>query len=125
MAQTEKNVLEITRVGDEGEITLPSSYRNAEHLGPGAVVAIVQVGDALVLAPVDDEFASVVDRLESALQAAGASIDDVIAAASIARGEIVLEEFGSDLHLVPREWESRAPTSGDAQYLAAGSGNNQ
>lgn len=95
MAHTEKNALEITTLGNDGEITLPSSYRDSEHLAPGAVVALVKVGDALVLAPVDNEFASVVGRLESRLHEAGASIEEIIAAAAVARSEIVLEEFGA------------------------------
>ncbi|HKV42608.1 MAG TPA: AbrB/MazE/SpoVT family DNA-binding domain-containing protein [Blastocatellia bacterium] len=95
MAQSEKNFLEITRLGNDGEVTLPASYRDSEHLSPGAVVALVQVGDALVVAPMDAEFASVVGRLESTLQSAGASIEDIITAAAAARSEIVLEEFGS------------------------------
>ena len=95
MAQSENNPLELTKLGSSGEITLPSSYRDAEGLNPGAVLAIVRVGDALVLAPVDEEFSGVVGRLESALHAAGVSIEDVISAAANARGQIVLEEFGS------------------------------
>lgn len=94
MGETEKTVLEMARMGSDGEVILPTSYRDAEHLVPGAMVAMVQVGDTLVLAPVDDRFSSVTGRLEAAMLSAGANIDEIIAAAASARTEIVQEEFG-------------------------------
>lgn len=58
-----------------------------------AAVALVQVGGALVIAPYDETFSAVTQRLEARLHAAGSDVEELITAAAEARAQIVREEF--------------------------------
>lgn len=62
----------------------------------GSTLTLVQGGDALVLAPYDNELMAVTERLEAAMDAAPSDVDDLIRAAEEARAEIVREEFGEE-----------------------------
>jgi bifunctional DNA-binding transcriptional regulator/antitoxin component of YhaV-PrlF toxin-antitoxin module len=94
MEDTQKAAFTVTRVSATGEITIPPEYRTTENLEPGTPLIAVQVGDALVLAPLDEQLAAVTGRLEAAMKAAGQSIEDLVQAAASARAEIVESEFG-------------------------------
>ena len=94
MEDTEKAAFTVTRVTPGGQITIPPEYRNAENLEPGTPLVAIQIGDALVLAPLDEPLAAVTGRLEAAMKAAGQSIEQLVEAAASARAEIVESEFG-------------------------------
>jgi bifunctional DNA-binding transcriptional regulator/antitoxin component of YhaV-PrlF toxin-antitoxin module len=94
MAKTEQRIVSITRLGAKGRLTLPAQYRRALALSGDAALALVQVGDALVIAPHDEALAAVTQRLEAQMHRAGSDVDDLLAAAADARAEIVREEFG-------------------------------
>jgi len=93
MSDTGKTAFTVTRVGPNGQITIPPEYRSAESLQDGTPLVAIQVGDALVLAPIDQELSAVTARMESALKAAGHSIEDLIAAAAAARADVAESEF--------------------------------
>jgi len=93
MSDTGKTAFTVTRVGPNGKITIPPEYRSAESLQDGTPLVAIQVGDALVLAPIDQELSAVTARMESALKAAGHSIEDLIAAAAAARADVAESEF--------------------------------
>jgi bifunctional DNA-binding transcriptional regulator/antitoxin component of YhaV-PrlF toxin-antitoxin module len=93
MSEVQKSTFTLARLGANGEIVLPKPYRDSERLTAGASLALVQVGDALLLAPIDDQFQSLTGRLEAAMDASGTSVEELIAAAAEARKEIVQEEF--------------------------------
>jgi bifunctional DNA-binding transcriptional regulator/antitoxin component of YhaV-PrlF toxin-antitoxin module len=91
-----KKVLSLTRLSEKGQLTIPAEYRRTHQLERDSALVLVEIGDALVLVPHDEALASVTARLEAALKGAGAGSDDLIAAATKARAEIVREEFGDD-----------------------------
>jgi len=95
MENIDKAAFTVTRVSSSGQITIPSGYRDAENLEPGTPLVAVQIGDALVLAPIDEQLAAVTGRLEAAMTAAGQSIEGLVAAAASARAHISESEFGS------------------------------
>jgi bifunctional DNA-binding transcriptional regulator/antitoxin component of YhaV-PrlF toxin-antitoxin module len=96
MSQTDKRILSVVGLGDAGQLTIPPEFRQALALTGGSTLALVQVGDALVLAPYDKELMAVTERLEGAMDAAPSDVDDLIRAAAEARAEIVREEFGEE-----------------------------
>lgn len=96
MQQTDKKTFSVVGLGDAGQLTIPLEFRRALALTGGSSLAVVQVGDALVLAPYDDKLAAVTGRLEAAMDAAPSDVDDLIKAAADARAEIVREEFGEE-----------------------------
>jgi bifunctional DNA-binding transcriptional regulator/antitoxin component of YhaV-PrlF toxin-antitoxin module len=84
----------ITRLGAKGQVTIPAEYRRALSLSGDAPLVLVRLGDALVIAPHDDALATVTERLETQMRHAGSDVEELIAAATSARAEIVREEFG-------------------------------
>jgi bifunctional DNA-binding transcriptional regulator/antitoxin component of YhaV-PrlF toxin-antitoxin module len=94
MGKTGQGIFSITRLGANGRLTIPMEYRRALTGSADTTVVLVQVGDALVIAPWDDALAAVAERLEKQMQHAGSDVEDLIAAAGEARAEIVREEFG-------------------------------
>lgn len=96
MQQTDKKTFSVVGLGDAGQLTIPVEFRRALALTVGSSLTLVQVGDALALAPYDNELMAVTERLEAALHAAPSDVDDLIRAAVDARAEIVREEFGEE-----------------------------
>src|SRR5437588_9119061 len=94
MGNPERKVLSVTRLGAKGQLTIPAEYRRAHGLTGDAAVVLIQVGDALVIAPCDEALTAVTQRLEARMHEAGSSVVDLIAAAAEARAEIFREEFG-------------------------------
>ena len=94
MAQTDKRLFSVERLGDKGQLTIPAEYRRALALGDDTSLVIMQVGDALVIAPYDEALTATTARLEAAMDAAHSNVDDLIRASEEARAEIVQEEFG-------------------------------
>ena len=60
--------LSTTRMGEKGQVTVPKEYRDAIRLEPGAPVAILRVGDALILMPEQARFNALCDSITSALE---------------------------------------------------------
>jgi bifunctional DNA-binding transcriptional regulator/antitoxin component of YhaV-PrlF toxin-antitoxin module len=94
MGKSKKGSLSIARVGADGRLTIPAEYRRALSLSRDAAVALVQVGETLVIAPCDDTFSALTQRLEARMHAAGSDVEDLVAATTEARAQIVREEFG-------------------------------
>jgi bifunctional DNA-binding transcriptional regulator/antitoxin component of YhaV-PrlF toxin-antitoxin module len=86
----------ITRVDAGGCLTIPAEYRRALSLSGDAAVALIPLGDALVIAPCDDAFCAVIQRLEARMHAVGVDVEELIAEAAEARAQIVREEFVHD-----------------------------
>lgn len=96
MQQTDKKAFSVIGLGDAGQLTIPVEFRRALALTVGSSLTLLQVGDALVLAPYDDELMAVTERLEAAMDAAPSDVDDLIRASVDARADIVREEFGEE-----------------------------
>lgn len=55
------------RVGENGEITVPASYRKKLRLTKGSEIVLVQLGDALMLVPVDVALNQLCQRIQDIL----------------------------------------------------------
>jgi AbrB family looped-hinge helix DNA binding protein len=65
--------LTTTRIGEKGQLTVPKEYRDSLGLGPGAPVAVLRVGDGLILMPEQARFNEMCDSIASALEDVGVS----------------------------------------------------
>ena len=45
-----------TRIGEKGQLTIPKQYRDELSLDAGAPVAVLRVGEALILIPEQNRF---------------------------------------------------------------------
>lgn len=63
--------LATTRLGEKGQLTVPKEYRETLGLETGAPVAVLRVGDGLVLMPEQRRFQHLCDRIADALEGVG------------------------------------------------------
>lgn len=56
-----------TRIGEKGQLTIPKQYRDELGLETGAPVAVLRVGEALILIPEQDRFRLLCESIASVL----------------------------------------------------------
>jgi bifunctional DNA-binding transcriptional regulator/antitoxin component of YhaV-PrlF toxin-antitoxin module len=59
--------IEATRVGENGRISVPTTYRKLHKLSKGSEVLLVQLGDTLMVVPSDIALDRLCDRIQGAL----------------------------------------------------------
>ena len=57
-----------TRIGEKGQITIPKQYRDELGLNTGAPVAVLRIGEGLMLIPEQNRFRILCDSIASALE---------------------------------------------------------
>ena len=85
----------VLSLGQNGQVTIPASFRKDHGLGGGAKVLAIRMGDALVMAPHDGVIESICMRLEEAMKGAGLTVEAMKEQALVERGRIVRERYGS------------------------------
>lgn len=88
--------LATTRLGEKGQLTIPKEYRRSLALDAGAPIAVVQVGNALLLIPEQVRFRQLCDRVARAFSSHGIEAADVLASLPEAR-EVVYARLYPDL----------------------------
>ncbi len=88
--------LATTRLGEKGQLTVPKEYRRSLALDAGAPIAVVQIGNALLLIPEQARFRELCDRVARAFSGHGVEAADVLATLPKAR-ETVFARLYPDL----------------------------
>jgi bifunctional DNA-binding transcriptional regulator/antitoxin component of YhaV-PrlF toxin-antitoxin module len=88
------NVLSIVRLSEKGQLTIPAEYRRKHDLERDSTLALIQLGDVLILAPIDEMLTEITERMEASMRRSGVTIDDLMEETLVARAEITHEEFG-------------------------------
>ena len=57
-----------TRIGEKGQLTIPKQYRDELGLDVGASVAVLRIGEGLMLIPVQNRFRSLCDSIASVFE---------------------------------------------------------
>jgi AbrB family looped-hinge helix DNA binding protein len=57
-----------TRIGEKGQLTIPKQYRDELGLETGAPVAVLRVGEALILVPQQDRFRALCESIASVFE---------------------------------------------------------
>jgi bifunctional DNA-binding transcriptional regulator/antitoxin component of YhaV-PrlF toxin-antitoxin module len=96
MTTTNTDVLSIARLNEKGEFTIPAEYRREHGLDRDSTIAIIQMGDALILTPIDKMLAEITERMEAAIRVAGVTVAELMEETFVARTEIAREEFGEE-----------------------------
>ncbi len=68
-----------TKIGEKGQLTVPKEFRDELGLGMGAPVAVLRLGDGLILLPEQRRFERLCERVRSRLTAAGLTSEDILA----------------------------------------------
>ena len=66
--------IEAARVGENGRIAVPPSYRKLHKLSTGSEVLLVQLGETLMVVPTDKALDRLCERIQGALTGQGISM---------------------------------------------------
>jgi AbrB family looped-hinge helix DNA binding protein len=86
--------LTTTKIGEKGQLTVPKRFRVELGLGNGAPVAVLRLGDGLILLPEQHRFERLCERVSSILTGAGVTSDDLLATLPEARKLVYAERYG-------------------------------
>jgi bifunctional DNA-binding transcriptional regulator/antitoxin component of YhaV-PrlF toxin-antitoxin module len=68
------NVFSIVRLSEKGQLTIPAEYSREHDLERDSTLAVIQLGEAMILAPIDKMLAEITRRMEAAMRWAGATV---------------------------------------------------
>jgi AbrB family looped-hinge helix DNA binding protein len=57
-----------TRIGEKGQLTIPKAYRDELGLDTGAPVAVLRIGEGLILIPEQSRFLQLCESISSVLE---------------------------------------------------------
>jgi len=130
-AETEDTVefLATARLGEKGQLTIPKKYRQSLALDPGSPIAVIRVGNALLLIPEQARFRDLCDRVARAFSSRAMTAAEVVSMSPEARestsGFTPISRSRGAVRRGPRERnaddESRpAPSFLDSNVLTGG-----
>jgi bifunctional DNA-binding transcriptional regulator/antitoxin component of YhaV-PrlF toxin-antitoxin module len=97
MTTANANILSIVRLSEKGQLTIPAEYRREHDLERDSTLAVIQLGEALILAPIDEMLTAITERMEAAMRGAGITVEELMEDTLVARAEIAREEFGEGI----------------------------
>ena len=77
-----------TRIGEKGQLTVPKQYRDAMGLKTGTHIAVLRVGDGLILVPEQSQFNQLCESINASLEEGGLSEADLQATLPEARRRV-------------------------------------
>jgi AbrB family looped-hinge helix DNA binding protein len=85
--------LTTTKIGEKGQLTVPKQFREDLGLRSGAPVAVLGLGDGLILLPEEQRFEQLCERVSSRLAGAGLTPEDVLATLAEARHNVYARHY--------------------------------
>jgi AbrB family looped-hinge helix DNA binding protein len=85
--------LATSRIGEKGQLTIPKAYRDAVGLAAGAPIAMLRVGDGLILMPEHARFSRLCDSIRAALKGVGVTEADLQATLPEARECVFARQY--------------------------------
>ena len=67
-SQSQVEYVANTRIGEKGQLTIPKQYRNGLGLETGAPVAVLRIGEALILIPEQNRFRILCESITSVFE---------------------------------------------------------
>jgi len=83
-----------TKLGEKGQLTVPKQFRDEVGLGTGAPVAVLRIGDGLILLPEQRRFEQLCERISEALTEAGKTPEQVLANLPKVRQRLFERRYG-------------------------------
>ncbi|MBL8204850.1 MAG: AbrB/MazE/SpoVT family DNA-binding domain-containing protein [Blastocatellia bacterium] len=80
-------------IGEQGQMILPQEFRAVNHLEPGDLIAMIQVGNQLILIPEKERFVQLGDSIAFKLDEAGVTEEMLQEGLAEAREEITRERY--------------------------------
>jgi AbrB family looped-hinge helix DNA binding protein len=82
-----------TRIGEKGQLTIPKAYRDELRLEAGAPVAVLRIGEGLMLIPEQDRFRSICDSIASVMDRRKLSAGDLLETLPAARERVFARRY--------------------------------
>jgi len=95
--------LNTTKIGEEGQLTVPKQFREELGLEAGAPFAVLRLGDGLILLPEQRRFDALCERISSALAAAGVTSPAVMETLPETRAGLFERRYGAPKPPAPRK----------------------
>lgn len=87
--------LKVSKVQQNGQVTIPVEFRKKWGLEPGDLVAFVETEAGVLIIPHAERVAlETLDRIGKALKAKGISLDELMEDGREIRGQLLEEEYG-------------------------------
>jgi AbrB family looped-hinge helix DNA binding protein len=83
-----------TRLGKQGQVTIPAKFRKALRLKKDSQLVVIQLGEALVIVPQDARLDQLCARIQNALKDKGISVEEALARLPETRKELFKELYG-------------------------------
>lgn len=92
-SQSQVEYVANSRIGEKGQLTIPKQYRDELGLGTGAPVAVLRVGEALILVPEQDRFRTLCESITSVFQRRQVSLTDLLDTLPAARERVFARRY--------------------------------
>ena len=86
--------LTTTKIGEKGQLTVPKEFRDDLGLENGAPVAVLRLGDWLILLPEQKRFERLCQKISERFARAGVKPEDVLATLPEVRDRLFAERYG-------------------------------
>jgi len=91
--QSQVEYVASTRIGEKGQLTIPKHYRDELGLATGAPVAVLRVGEALILVPEQNRFRLLCESITSVFERGQLSPADLLATLPEARERVFARRY--------------------------------
>ena len=82
-----------TRIGEKGQLTIPKQYRDELGLATGAPVAVLRIGEGLMLIPEQNRFRILCESIASVLEQRQLSPADLLETLPEARQSVFVRRY--------------------------------
>lgn len=82
-----------SRIGEKGQLTIPKQYRDELGLDTGAPVAVLRVGEALILVPEQDRFRALCESITSVFERCKVTPTDLLDTLPAARERVFTRRY--------------------------------
>jgi len=82
-----------TRIGEKGQLTIPKPYRDEFGLEPGAPVAVLRIGQGLMLIPEQSRLQTLCESIASVLARGELAPSDVLGSLPTARQRVYARRY--------------------------------
>ncbi len=92
-SQSQVEYVAHTRIGEKGQLTIPKLYRDELGLDTGAPVAVLRIGEGLMLIPEQKRFRSLCESIASVLERRQLNAADLLNTLPAARRRVFASRY--------------------------------
>jgi AbrB family looped-hinge helix DNA binding protein len=92
-SQSQVEYVANSRIGEKGQLTIPKQYRDELGLETGAPIAVLRVGEALILVPEQDRFRALCESITAAFERQKVGPAELLETLPAARGRVFTRRY--------------------------------